>query len=62
LRTSTSNIDLCGTIITMLSLLMTMLERAIDENTEMATDEKKVLPKKIGTNNSLSRVLDNDEM
>ena len=46
----------------MLSLLMTMLERAIDENTEMATDEKKVLPKKIGTNNSLSRVLDNDEM
>jgi len=44
------------------ALPMTMLERAIDENTEMATDEKKVLPKKIGTNNSLSRVLDNDEM
>jgi len=26
------------------ALLMTMLERAIDENTEMATDEKKVSP------------------
>ena len=31
---------------TTLSLLMAMLERAIDENTEMATDEKKVFPKK----------------
>ena len=33
---------------------MTMLERAVDENTEMATDEKKVFPKKIGINNSLA--------